>query len=101
MRRAGQNPTDIEVHDMINKIDNGSGVLDFDDFLLVMGEKNKEVDIEIHFKDTFRAFSKDDDGRDIVEETLEKVLFLCRVHSCPGAPVCYETSTRTGLIQSQ
>ena len=63
MRRAGQNPTDIEVHDMINKIDNGSGVLDFEDFLLVMGEKNRETDIEIHFKDTFRAFSKDKDGK--------------------------------------
>ena len=73
MRRAGQNPTDIEVHDMINKIDNGSGVLDFEDFLLVMGEKNKEVDIEIHFKDTFRAFSKDEDGKELVkEETLNK-----------------------------
>ena len=62
MRRAGQNPTDIEVHDMVNKIENGSGVVDFEDFLLFMREKNKETDMEIHFKDTFRAFSKDDDG---------------------------------------
>ena len=23
MRRAGHNPTDVEVHDLINKIDNG------------------------------------------------------------------------------
>ena len=55
MRRAGQNPTDVEVflrnkrclwinelfaciqvQDMVNKIDDGSGVLDFEDFLLVM-----------------------------------------------------------------
>ena len=28
-----------------------------------MGEKNRETDIELHYKDTFRAFSKDDDGR--------------------------------------
>ena len=70
MRRAGQNPTDVEVHDMINKIDNGSGVLDFEDFLLVMGEKNRETDIEIHFKDTFRAFSKDEDGE---EETVKVI----------------------------
>ena len=47
---------------MINKIDTGAGVFDFEDFLLVMREKNKETDMEIHFKDTFRAFSKDDDG---------------------------------------
>ena len=35
-----------------------------------MGEKNKESDIEIHFKDTFRAFSKDNDG------TLVRLLYL-------------------------
>ena len=78
MRRAGLNPTDVEVQDLINKIDNGwdvgrdkirlvstlfrSGTLDFDGFLMLMGEKNSETDIEIHYKDTFRAFSKDDDG---------------------------------------
>ena len=28
----------------------------------MMGEKNRESDVEIHYKDTFRAFSKDDDG---------------------------------------
>ena len=27
-----------------------------------MGEKVGELDIEIHFKDTFRVFSKDRDG---------------------------------------
>ena len=40
-----------------------SGSLDYEEFLQVMGEKNRETDIEIHYKDTFRAFSKDDDGR--------------------------------------
>jgi len=62
MRRAGQNPTDIEVQDLINKIDDGSGTLDFNDFCLVIKEKTKEVDTEIHFKDTFRVFSKDEEG---------------------------------------
>jgi hypothetical protein len=28
-----------------------------------MGEKVGEIDIEIHFKDTFRVFSKDQEGR--------------------------------------
>ena len=35
MRRAGANPTEMEVHDIINRLDNGSGVLSFDDFLKV------------------------------------------------------------------
>ena len=39
-----------------------SGSLNYEEFLQVMGEKNRETDIEIHYKDTFRAFSKDDDG---------------------------------------
>ena len=35
MRRAGVNPTEVEVHDIINRIDNGSGVLTFDEFCQV------------------------------------------------------------------
>jgi len=62
MRRAGQNPTDVEVQDLINNIDDGSGTMDFEDFLQVMKEKVREFDIEIHFKDTFRVFSKDQEG---------------------------------------
>ena len=35
MRRAGQNPTDVEVQDLLNKIDDGSGsgTLNVEDFL--------------------------------------------------------------------
>ena len=35
MRRAGINPTEVEVHDIINRIDNGTGVLTFDEFCQV------------------------------------------------------------------
>ena len=28
-----------------------------------MREKVREIDMEIHFKDTFRVFSKDEEGR--------------------------------------
>merc|ERR1712113_1027907 len=44
MRRAGQNPTDVEVQDMVIK------------------EKIMDMDTETHFKDTFRVFSKDEEG---------------------------------------
>ena len=47
---------------MINKIDDGSASLNFDDFCLLMSEKTVEVDPETLFKDTFRVFSKDEDG---------------------------------------
>ena len=78
MRRAGQNPTDVEVQDLINKIDDGSGTLDFSDFCLVIKEKTKELDSETHFKDTFRVFSKDEEGGDKgeVPSTLVVCLFV-------------------------
>ena len=47
---------------MINKIDDGSASLNFGDFCLLMSEKTVEVDPETLFKDTFRVFSKDEDG---------------------------------------
>ncbi len=50
--------------------DDGSGTLDFSDFVLVMGEKSREADIETHFKDTFRVFSKDEDGKRLALRTI-------------------------------
>jgi hypothetical protein len=35
------------------------------DFLHVMREKVWELDNEIHFKDTFRVFSKDEEGKSV------------------------------------
>ena len=46
MRRAGLNPTEVEVHDIVNRLDDGSGVITFDDFCKIMVGKNKEVDQE-------------------------------------------------------
>ena len=62
MRRAGKNPTESEVQDMINNIDDGSASLSFASFCLLMKEKTKETDPETHYKDTFRVFSKDEEG---------------------------------------
>lgn len=57
-----------------------SGTLDFDGFLMLMGNKNRETDIEIHYKDTFRAFSKDDDGAKVIllpKLTIYPFFFIC------------------------
>ena len=40
MRRAGINPTEVEVHDIINRHDNGSGVFNFDEFCKVVRKFN-------------------------------------------------------------
>ena len=73
MRRAGINPTDVEVHDIINKIDDGTGVLTFEVFHTVMLEKVAENDPETNYKESFRVFSKDEDGC-IPAEELKFVL---------------------------
>ena len=72
LRRAGQNPTESEVQDMINKIDDGSASLAFADFCLLIGEKAKELDPETHFKDILICM--------ILTETGEK-LYLLRAHN--------------------
>ena len=73
MRRAGINPTDVEVHDMINKIDDGTGVLTFEMFCTVMLEKVEENDPETNYKESFRVFGKDEEGC-IPAEELQFVL---------------------------
>ena len=52
---------------MINKIDDGTASLNFEDFCLLMSEKTVEVDPETLFKDTFRVFSKDEEGK-VIEQ---------------------------------
>ena len=64
MRRAGQNPTEAEVQDMINEVDvDGSGFLEFPEFCLMMHKKLNDTDQENELKETFRVFSKDDEGK--------------------------------------
>ena len=48
-----------------------------------MQEKSGEMDIEIHFKDTFRAFSKDEDGRDSTGCTITTFYSLDKRFSLP------------------
>ena len=68
MRRAGANPTEVEVNDITNKLDDGTGYITFDDFCTVMMEINEEADLEINYKETFRVFSKDAMGCISVDE---------------------------------
>ena len=45
MRSLGQNPNEEELDDMIKEIDeDGNGTVDFEEFLIMMSKKMKEVD---------------------------------------------------------
>ena len=66
MRRAGQNPTEAEVQDMINEVDvDGSGYLEFPEFCMMMHKKLNEGDQENDLKEVFRVFGKDETGKGV------------------------------------
>ncbi|XP_051143030.1 calmodulin-2/4-like isoform X2 [Andrographis paniculata] len=63
MRSLGQNPTEVELKDMINEIDaDNNGTIDFSEFLNLMLRKMKETDSEEELKEAFKVFDKDQNG---------------------------------------
>eukprot|EP01082_Thalassiosira_pseudonana_P007851 g6917.t1 g6917 contig23:1482794-1483706(-) len=65
MRSLGQNPTEKELKQMINSVDdNGDNEIDFEEFLILMsskkGGKNDDPDKEL--KDAFAVFDADGSG---------------------------------------
>merc|ERR1711862_1027012 len=63
MRSLGQNPTEAELMDMINEVDaDGSGTIDFPEFLTMMARKVKEVEGDEELRQAFMVFDKDGNG---------------------------------------
>ncbi|CAG5127785.1 unnamed protein product, partial [Candidula unifasciata] len=56
MRSLNQNPTSDELQDMINEVDaDGSGTIDFNEFLRMMSKKLKETDAEEELRQAFNS----------------------------------------------
>ncbi|KAG0417861.1 hypothetical protein HPB47_005306 [Ixodes persulcatus] len=55
MRALGQNPTEAELKDMIAEVDiDGSGNIDFPEFLAMMTKKTRTVDSEDEIREAFK-----------------------------------------------
>ncbi|XP_063283000.1 calmodulin-alpha-like [Pelobates fuscus] len=63
MRSLGQNPSEAELQDMLREIDHdGSGTIDFPEFLTLMARKMKDTDTEEEIREAFRLFDMDGNG---------------------------------------
>ncbi len=63
MRSLGQNPTDAELHEMINEVDaDGNGTIDFPEFLSMMSRRVHDLDSEEEIRQAFMVFDKDGNG---------------------------------------
>ncbi|KAI3795065.1 hypothetical protein L1987_37709 [Smallanthus sonchifolius] len=63
MRSLGQNPTEVELQDMINEVDaNRNGTIDLSEFLNLMARKMKDTHSEEELKEAFKVFDKDQNG---------------------------------------
>uniref|UniRef100_A0A8B9V7M4 EF-hand domain-containing protein n=1 Tax=Anas zonorhyncha TaxID=75864 RepID=A0A8B9V7M4_9AVES len=54
MRSLGQNPTEAELQDMVGEVDaDGSGTIDFPEFLSLMARKMRDSDSEEEIREAF------------------------------------------------
>eukprot|EP00941_MAST-03F_sp_MAST-3F-sp1_P003725 g3725.t1 len=77
LRALGQNPTDAELQDMINDVDvDGSGKLDFAEFINIMTGRMKDTDTKEELAYAFGVFDTDKDGvltASNLSEAMEKI----------------------------
>ena len=60
IRSLEQNPTDVELQDMINEVDaDGNGTIDFPEFLSLMARKMKDSDTDVELIEASRVFDRD------------------------------------------
>lgn len=65
MRSLGQNPTEAELHYMIDEVDaDGSGTIDFPEFLNLLARTMRDADAgaEEELREAFRVFDRDQNG---------------------------------------
>ncbi|XP_075241919.1 neo-calmodulin-like [Convolutriloba macropyga] len=76
MRQLGMNPSEAELQEMVDEVDeDGNGEIDFDEFLSMMMKKMKETDHEEDYRQAFQKFADVHSGGYYVSpESLKKVM---------------------------
>ena len=63
MVSMGQNPTDDEINEMMREVDlNQDGLIDFDEFMILMTKNSHETQTEEEVINAFRVFDKEGNG---------------------------------------
>ncbi|KAI6184532.1 Calmodulin [Aphelenchoides bicaudatus] len=63
MRSLGHEPSDQELHDIINEIDiDGNGSIELDEFVSMMSRRVNASETERELREAFQVFDKDQDG---------------------------------------
>jgi len=73
MRALGLNPTESEVLDLVSEVDDGNGLIDFPEFLVIMARKSDDNDAETELLESFKNFDKDG-SRKISMEVFRNVV---------------------------
>lgn len=89
IRNLGQNPTERQLNEMIREVDaDGSGTIDFKEFIGLIIRKMKEPELDEEMKEAFAVFDKDGNKvitshemravfsniKDIPEEDVEEMI---------------------------
>jgi len=76
LKKLGQSPSNEELKDMINEVDqDGNGTIDFEEFCSMMTKtsKNSNTSNEDELKEAFKVFDKNGDGK-ISHDELKDVM---------------------------
>ena len=80
MRTFGWSPTEEELKDMVNVIDqDGDGDISFNEFVWLMTREFKDTDIEDEIREAFRVFDREGNGF-ISSVDLAEVMQLSLIH---------------------